>query len=105
VPRLSRKEALHARSLSETVCPLARDSPAKSSRVGQTPAYACSKRERNKIEALFSELKLRMGLQRVRLRRLWNISEQFYMAATAQNLKRLVRFLAQRESVPIPCST
>jgi hypothetical protein len=36
-----------------------------------------------------------MGLQRVRLRRLWNVSEQFLMAATAQNLKRLVRFLAQ----------
>ena len=63
------------------------------------------KRERNKIEALFSELKLRVGLRRVRLRRLWNVAEQFYLAATAQNLKRLVRFLAQRESVPIPCST
>ena len=73
--------------------------------LAQTPAYACSKRERNKIEALFSELKLRMGLQRVRLRRLWNVSEQFYLAATAQNLKRLVRFLAQRESMPVSCST
>ena len=73
--------------------------------LAQTPAYACSKRERNKIEALFSELKLRVGLSRVRLRRLWNVSEQFYLAATAQNLKRLVRFLAQREPVPIPCST
>jgi len=72
--------------------------------LAQTPAYACSKRERNKIEALFSELKLRMGLRRVRLRRLWNVSEQFYLAATAQNLKRLVRFLAQRESAPVPCS-
>jgi len=70
-----------------------------------TPAYARSKRERNKIEALFSELKLRVGLRRVRLRRLWNVSEQFYLAATAQNLKRLVRFLAQRGSVPVPCST
>ena len=73
--------------------------------LAQTPAYACSRRERNKIEALFSELKLRVGLRRVRLRRLWNVSEQFYLAATAQNLKRLVRFLTQRESVPIPCST
>ena len=71
---------------------------------GQTPAYARSKRERNEIEALFSELKLRVGLSRVRLRRLWNVSEQFYLAATAQNLKRLVRFLAQRESPPLPCS-
>lgn len=73
--------------------------------LAQTPAYIRSKRERNKIESLFSELKLRMGLQRVRLRRLWNVSEQFYLAATAQNLKRLVRFLAERESVPDPCST
>jgi IS5 family transposase len=73
--------------------------------LAQTAAYARSKRERNKIEALFSELKLPVGLRRVRLRRLWKVSEQFYLAATARNLKRLVRFLAQRESVPIPCST
>lgn len=66
-----------------------------------TPAYARSKRERNKIEALFSELKLRVGLRRVRLRRLWNVAEQFYWAATAQNLKRLVRFLAQQKPAPV----
>jgi len=47
---------------------------------------------------LFSELKQRLGLRRVRLRRLWNVAEQFFLAATAQNLKRLVRFLAQREA-------
>jgi hypothetical protein len=46
--------------------------------LAQTAAYARSKRERNKVEALFSELKLRVGLRRVRLRRLWNVSEQFY---------------------------
>lgn len=68
--------------------------------LAQTPAYTQSRRERNKIEALFSELKLRVGLRRARLRRLWNVAEQFYLAATAQNLKRLVRFLAQRESSP-----
>ena len=73
--------------------------------LAQTPAYACSKRERNKIEAPFSELKLRVGLRRLRLRRLWNVSEQFYLAATAQNLKRLVRLLSQHGSAPIPCST
>ena len=68
--------------------------------LAQTPAYAQSRRERNKIEALFSELKLRVGLRRVRLRRLWNVAEQFYLAATAHNLKRLVRFLAHRPSSP-----
>jgi len=61
-----------------------------------TTAYERSRRARYKIEALFAELKQRMRLGRVRLRRLWNVGEQFLLAATAQNLKRLVRFLAQR---------
>jgi hypothetical protein len=61
-----------------------------------TPGYEQSQRKRYRIEALFGELKQRMRLQRVRLRRLWNVSEQFLLAATAQNLKRLVRFLAQQ---------
>ncbi len=61
-----------------------------------TPAYERSRRARYKIEALFAELKQRMRIGRVRLRRLWNVGEQFLLAATAQNLKRLVRFLAQQ---------
>jgi len=28
------------------------------------------------------------------------VAEQFFLAATAQNLKRLVRFLAQRQPSP-----
>lgn len=63
-----------------------------------TSACVHSQRARRKIEAMFSELKYRIGLHRVRLRRLWNVSEQFLLAATAQNLKRLVRFLAQRQA-------
>ncbi len=65
-----------------------------------TPAYERSRRARYKIEALFAELKQCVLLRRVRLRRLWNVAEQFLMAATAQNLKRLVRFLDQRQPVP-----
>jgi len=42
-----------------------------------------------------------VGLRRVRLRRLWNVAEQFYLAATAQNLKRLAKFLAQREPLTV----
>jgi hypothetical protein len=61
-----------------------------------TPAYERSRRARYRIEALFAELKRRICLTRVRLRRLWNVGEQFLLAATAQNIKRLVRFLAQR---------
>ena len=62
-----------------------------------TPAYVRSQRERGKIEALFSELKQRLGLRRVRLRRLWNVAEQLLLAATAQNIKGLVKFLAQHQ--------
>ena len=50
---------------------------------------------------MFSELKNRIGLRRVRLRRIWNVAEQFLLAATAQNLKRLVRFHAQREALEL----
>jgi len=60
-----------------------------------TPAYARSRRDRYKVEALFAELKQRFRVGRVRLRRLWNVAEQFHLAATAQNLKRLVQFIAR----------
>jgi len=48
-----------------------------------------------KVEALFAELKNPIGLRRLRLRRLKFVREQFFMAAAAQNIKRLVRFLRQ----------
>jgi len=63
-----------------------------------TPAYKQSQRARYKVEALFAELKQQVKLRRVRLRRLWNVAEQFHLAATAQNLKRLVRHLDQKRS-------
>jgi len=44
-----------------------------------TPAYARSQRERYKVEALFAELKQRLRLGRLRLRRLWNAAEQFHL--------------------------
>lgn len=48
------------------------------------------------MEALFSELKNQIGLRKLRLRRLKFGREQFYLAAVAQNLKRLVRFLTTK---------
>jgi len=62
--------------------------------LAKTPAFAISQRARRKVEALFAELKNYIGLRRLRLRRMRFIREQFYLAATAQNLKRLVRFLS-----------
>jgi len=66
--------------------------------LADTPEYKRSQRARDKIETLFAERKQQIKLRRVRLRRLWNVAEQFHLAATAQNLKRLVRHLVQKQS-------
>jgi transposase len=60
-----------------------------------TPAFVQAQRQRKKVEALFAELKNQIGLRRLRLRRLKFVREQFFLAATAQNIKRLVRFLSK----------
>ena len=57
-------------------------------------SYSFSQRARRKVEALFAELKNYIGLRRLRLRPVRFVREQFYLAATVQNLKRLVRFLS-----------
>jgi transposase len=61
----------------------------------ETPAFAHAQRQRKKVEALFAELKNQIGLRRLRLRRIKFVREQFFLAAAAQNLKRLVRFLSR----------
>src|SRR5476649_1964123 len=59
-----------------------------------TPAFVDAQRKRKKVEALFAELKNQIGLRRLRLRRMKFVREQFFLAATAQNIKRLVRFIS-----------
>src|SRR5216683_849263 len=63
--------------------------------LADTPAFASAQRERKKVEAMFAELKNLIGLRRLRLRRMKFVREQFFLAAAAQNLKRLVRFLGR----------
>jgi transposase len=63
--------------------------------LAQTPEFAKAQRQRKKVEALFAELKNQIGLRRLRLRRLKFVRDQFFLAAAAQNIKRLVRFLSQ----------
>jgi transposase len=70
----------------------------------KVPAFAVAQRQRRKIEALFAQLKNQIGLRRVRLRRIKFVREQFFLAATAQNLRRLARFLNRRslQSAVVP---
>src|SRR5579862_3204664 len=63
--------------------------------LAQIPQFAKAQRQRKKVEALFAELKNQIGLRRLRLRRMKFVREQFFLAAVAQNMKRLVRFLSQ----------
>jgi transposase len=67
----------------------------------KTPEFAIALRARKKVEALFAELKNQIGLRRLRLRRMNFVREQFFLAAAAQNLKRLVRFLARTTPAPL----
>src|SRR5246127_5208462 len=70
--------------------------------LANTPAFVHAQRQRKKVEALFAELKNQIGLRRLRLRRLKFVREQFFLAAAAQNIKRLVRFLSPPTSPVLP---
>jgi transposase len=70
-----------------------------------TAAFVDAQRQRKKVEALFAELKNQIGLRRLRLRRMKFVREQFFLAAAAQNIKRLVRFLSQVPRPPLPTTT
>lgn len=89
-PQKSRCTRGKYRTLAIHTCEPARQ---RAHALAQTPAFAISQRARRKVEALFAELKNYVGLRRLRLRRMCFVREQFYLAATVQNLKRLVRFL------------
>ncbi len=69
--------------------------------LAKTPAFARAQRARRKVEALFAELKNQIGLRRLRLRRLKFARQHFYLAATVQNLKRLIRFLGRKPMEPV----
>ena len=73
--------------------------------LANTPAFASAQRERKKVEALFAEMKNLIGLRRLRLRRMKFVGEQFFLAAAAQNLKRLVRFLSQPTTPTVAATT
>ena len=57
----------------------------------ETEAYALSRSQRKKIETLFAEVKRILALVRLRLRGLTGAKDEFLLAATVQNLKRLAR--------------
>lgn len=59
----------------------------------KTEAYKQSFRERKKVEMLFAHLKRILKLDKLRLRGLSGAHDEFLLAATAQNLRRMAMWL------------
>ena len=75
-----------ARSIHEAARDVAR-------RIAKTPEYLVSRCERKKVEMLFAHLKRILRLDRLRLRGLSGAQDEFLLAATAQNLRRMALWL------------
>ena len=79
-----------ARKIARSVHEAARD---KARAIAKTEAYAVSCRERKKVEMLFAHLKRILRLGRLRLRGPNGAKDEFLLAATAQNLRKLAKLI------------
>jgi hypothetical protein len=61
--------------------------------IATTEAYAVSRRQRKKVEMLFAHLKRILRLDRLRLRGPTGARDEFLLAATAQNLRKLAKLI------------
>jgi len=84
-----------ARKVPRSIHEAARD---KARAIAKTEAYVVSRRERKKVEMLFAHLKRILRLDRLRLRGPCGARDEFLLAATAQNLRKLAKLVA----VPAP---
>jgi hypothetical protein len=74
------------RSIYEAARDVARD-------IARTDAYVTSRRERKKVEMLFAHLKRILKLGQLRLRGPCGARDEFLLAATAQNLRKLAKLI------------
>jgi hypothetical protein len=78
------------RKIARSIHEVARDVARK---IAQTDAFKQSGRQRKKVEMLFAHLKRILKLDRLRLRGLAGAQDEFILAATAQNLRRMAKWL------------
>ncbi len=74
------------RSIYEGARQMARD-------IAETEEYEVSRKLRKKVEMLFAHLKRILGLGRLRLRGPCGAADEFHLAATAQNLRKLAKLI------------
>jgi hypothetical protein len=61
--------------------------------IAKTEQYVISMKLRKKVKMLFAHLKRILGLNRLRLRGPSGANDEFLLAATAQNLRKLAKIL------------
>lgn len=66
--------------------------------IAHTDAYRQSRKDRKKVEILFAHLKRILKLDRLRLRGLSGAKDEFLLAATVQNLRRMAKWLVPKTS-------
>ena len=54
-------------------------------------------KKRKCIEALFGNAKDYMGLRECKFRLAWNVSEQFYMTAAVQNIRKYIKLITKNK--------
>jgi transposase len=81
-----------ARSIHEAARDVAR-------RIASTDTYRQSRKDRKKVEVLFAHLKRILKLDRLRLRGRSGARDEFLLAATAQNLRRMAKWLVPKPPV------
>lgn len=79
-----------ARKVTRSIYEAARD---RAREIATTDAYVISRRERKKVEMLFAHLKRILKLDRLRLRGPCGARDEFLLAATAQNLRKLAKLI------------
>jgi transposase len=79
-----------ARKVTRSIYEGARD---HARQIAKTDAYVTSRRERKKVEMLFAHLKRILRLDRLRLRGPQGARDEFLLAATAQNLRKLAKLV------------
>jgi len=78
------------RQITRSIHERARD---EARRIATTEQYRQSRKDRKKVEMLFAHLKRILKLDRLRLRGLNGASDEFMLAATVQNLRRMAKWL------------
>jgi hypothetical protein len=68
--------------------------------IAKTAAYLTSRRQRKKVEMCFAHLRRILKLDRLRLRDPCGAHDEFLLAATAQNLRKLAKLIPVTTPVP-----